>query len=164
MASEFFDLFRQPEWLECERRVIAATGGTCANCGNTAPLRVHHSYYEKDRMPWDYPIASLHALCEACKREAEEHRVELRRQIGLVSYIHSERLLGYAQALEAFDHPETTIHVRSYEHAEGIGDTCGVTAETILRRMVNETVTSALLEEIFEEQRPRRVSELRGGA
>ena len=165
MTSEHFhELFRREEWQECERRLIEAAHGHCVNCGASSSLRIHHSYYEKNRLPWDYPHESLHALCEACKREAEERRVELRRQIGRVAYVHSERLLGYAQAMEASD-CEMVIPVRSFEHAEGIGDATGVAAETILRRMTAEnTISSDVLAELWAEQRPRRIAAIRSGA
>lgn len=29
-------------------------------------LQVHHTYYQDDRMPWDYPAHALHTLCWIC--------------------------------------------------------------------------------------------------
>jgi hypothetical protein len=34
-------------------------------------LEVHHTYYERGRDPWDYPINSLVTLCYACHGEVE---------------------------------------------------------------------------------------------
>ena len=37
----------------------------CEDCGGKDDtLNIHHSYYEKGLMPWEYPDDALHCLCE----------------------------------------------------------------------------------------------------
>jgi hypothetical protein len=42
----------------------------CENCDDgEKTLNVHHGYYEKDKMPWEYENEMLRCLCENCHKE-----------------------------------------------------------------------------------------------
>lgn len=38
-------------------------------------LHVHHTYYQIDKMPWDYPDSSFVTLCRSCHTEVHEKEV-----------------------------------------------------------------------------------------
>jgi len=67
--AAYADLLKDTRWVNKRRRIIARSGGKCENCGSgTLPLEVHHCYYRFGRYPWQYPDASLLALCRKCHK------------------------------------------------------------------------------------------------
>jgi hypothetical protein len=65
--TEFWQAYRDPRWLATARRIRERAGGRCEECGDDGEsLHVHHTYYVRDRMPWDYPDESLRCWCTYC--------------------------------------------------------------------------------------------------
>lgn len=54
-----------PQWQRCRLKVLEYADFKCQLCGNgKMTLHVHHSYYTRDKKPWEYPIGSMIVLCE----------------------------------------------------------------------------------------------------
>jgi tetratricopeptide (TPR) repeat protein len=61
------DKLHNPMWQKKRLEVLENANWRCQVCGNVKEeLQVHHSYYEKNRDPWDYPNSTLLALCKSC--------------------------------------------------------------------------------------------------
>jgi len=72
--ATYNELLRDERWSAKRNRIVKRSEGRCENCGlKTTRLDVHHCYYRYGRMPWQYPDASLLALC----REFHKTRPEL---------------------------------------------------------------------------------------
>jgi hypothetical protein len=63
-----------PRWQEMRLRVFNRDCWACRCCGRAdLEFHAHHSYYEHDREPWDYPMDSIVTYCHNC-HEAEHGR------------------------------------------------------------------------------------------
>lgn len=120
------------KWEEKRQEIIAASFGECANCGaREDSLSVHHRYYETGKAAWDYPNESLIALCKSCHGKADELRRKLCRAIGLLTDADSMQALGYMHALAADNRDQEFVEILSWEHAHGVAQLFGLTADDI---------------------------------
>lgn len=119
----YWELLKDPRWQRKRLEVLQIHEWACEECGATdKTLHVHHTYYERGLAPWEYPIESLHALCEDCHRKAQDRMLLLHRQIGRLELYDMERLHGYALGLEAWAQPLSVLDVFSHEVAMGVAD------------------------------------------
>lgn len=121
----YWELLRDPRWQKMRLEIMQRDSFACKQCGDEkSTLNVHHTYYERDKMPWDYPPWSLHTLCEPCHETAEEDLATLRRAIGLLSLRQIEELTGYAYALSLSDRSENDappiVEVTCYDEIVGL--------------------------------------------
>lgn len=69
----YAEKLRDPRWQKKRLEVMNRDGFKCKSCGDaTSTLNVHHKYYEKGAMPWDYPETALVTLCEKCHGRTEK--------------------------------------------------------------------------------------------
>jgi hypothetical protein len=80
------ELLRDPRWQRKRLEIMQREDFTCEFCHRTdATLNVHHGYYERGQMPWEYPDSSLHCLCEHCHEWLEQLMREMKRMMGRVA-------------------------------------------------------------------------------
>lgn len=120
-GKSYYELLRDPQWQRKRLEVMERAEFRCESCDNASEtLNVHHSYYEKGLSPWEYPAESLHCLCDTCHKLAEIVRRELHRQIGRITLLDMEDLLGYARGLEMARYPEVEYRVNNKNVASGM--------------------------------------------
>jgi hypothetical protein len=69
----YADLLKDPRWQKKRLQIMERDKFTCRSCGDTkTTLNVHHAYYEKGKMPWDYPDESLVTWCEECHERRQK--------------------------------------------------------------------------------------------
>ena len=86
---------RLPEWQKKRLEIMIRDGFKCRECGDAkSTLNVDHGYYEKDRMPWEYPDESLRTLCEDCHGKIEELRKQIKKAMGALDLRGLNRALG----------------------------------------------------------------------
>jgi len=69
-VNQYQELLKDPLWQRKRLQILERDGFKCLNCGDSErTLHVHHSYYCKNRHPWDYPSWSLRTLCCDCHEE-----------------------------------------------------------------------------------------------
>jgi AAA domain len=70
MSPAEYDAYRRTEhWAKVRLRALDAAGGVCQDCGQAAPVDVHHRTYER---LWEEAPGDLVALCPSC--HARRHR------------------------------------------------------------------------------------------
>jgi hypothetical protein len=117
----YYELLKHPNWQRKRLEVMERAGFRCEECdGDGTTLNVHHSYYEKGCDPWDYPTESLHCLCEACHKEADEVRRSIQRQIGKLSLAGMRELFGYACGLSMIANQEVECVIDDADKAQGL--------------------------------------------
>lgn len=62
------------KWVTKRNKIKKRDGNKCTKCGSTKSLHVHHTYYLKDKMPWEVPDECLVTLCKICHEKAHEGR------------------------------------------------------------------------------------------
>lgn len=92
----YWELLRDPRWQKKRLEIMERDDFTCHNCGDyESTLNVHHGYYAKGKMPWDYPSESLRTLCETCHKNAEELRLTILMQLAKMSDEDIQEVLGF---------------------------------------------------------------------
>jgi len=72
----YAEKLRDPRWQKKRLEIMSRDRFTCRKCQDaTKTLNVHHRYYTKGSMPWEYPDDALVTFCEPCHRIIEK-RVE----------------------------------------------------------------------------------------
>lgn len=68
MANKTYsELLKDPKWQKKRLEMLQSSGFKCESCGDTEEtLHIHHVYYEKDCLPWDYPDNAYLVLCSRC--------------------------------------------------------------------------------------------------
>lgn len=70
--SDFSEQYKDPRWQKKRLEIMQRDRFSCNICGeDEKTLNVHHKYYLKNTMPWEYNDQSLVTLCESC--HAQEH-------------------------------------------------------------------------------------------
>jgi hypothetical protein len=134
--NRYIELLRDPRWQRKRLEVMGRDNFECTQCGDdSSTLNVHHGYYEKSKMPWEYPTSTLWTLCEACHAEVEEWRRQLNRAIGGLDPCHMDHIRGYALGLKSFEDPDLKIQIVSYEAACGFADFWGVDVRELLSNL-----------------------------
>lgn len=97
---EFFDQLKHPEWQKKRLEVLSLRGFTCQECGATEKqLHVHHPYYRKGKMLWEYPAQDLRCLCDTCHQTAHDLDFIIKVTTGPLSAALKRRIVGYIDAI-----------------------------------------------------------------
>lgn len=82
----YYEQLKDPRWQKKRLQIFQRDKWTCQSCftanGNT--LHVHHGYYEKGKMAWEYEDETLHTVCEDCHEEIESTKRDLHYEIGKI--------------------------------------------------------------------------------
>lgn len=68
--------YRSASWRALRRQIFERDGWRCMTCGKVCEetdLQVHHLYYLKDKMPWEYPPEALTSMCKGCHAKEYGH-------------------------------------------------------------------------------------------
>jgi len=89
-VATYSELLKRPEWQAKRLQVIAAAGHRCQECRRCLrgcacekchlnesqsagdfvdSFEVHHRYYVRGRLPWEYPDEALVCLCRDCHEQ-----------------------------------------------------------------------------------------------
>lgn len=152
--SNFFENYKRPEWQKKAAEIRERAGYECEWCGdNKSQLDVHHSYYEKDAMPWEYPSESLHCLCKKCHKEQQELKKKINRQFGRMSLTEMERLLGYMIGCEIEVHNDITFELPNHPIALGVAQYWGLDDIKVVRKYIDHGyVNGIMLDQMVHEQ------------
>ena len=117
----YYDDLKHPKWQKKRLEVLDRAGFECDNCGdNESTLHVHHGYYEKGLKPWEYPIESLHCLCEDCHNEVTSVNDSLKKHLGTLDLCDLWEVLGYAHGKTIKYFPDIEIDASNTSFFTGI--------------------------------------------
>lgn len=76
----YAEKLKSPLWQRKRLEILKEANFTCEECDSKErTLHVHHCYYEKGKMPWDYPPNALKCLCEDCHLDRHEKEQSIQR-------------------------------------------------------------------------------------
>ena len=70
--EEYSEALKSPQWIIKRDRIKKRDGYNCVKCGSKDSLHVHHTYYLRDKMPWQVPDDCLITLCKICHKKEHE--------------------------------------------------------------------------------------------
>jgi Mg2+ and Co2+ transporter CorA len=78
----YAEKLKDPRWQKKRLEIMSRDKFTCRSCGDSSKtLNVHHCYYTKGAMPWDYPDSALVTYCERCHKIIEWRISHMNREI-----------------------------------------------------------------------------------
>ena len=112
-GKKWADNYKDPRWHKKRLEIMERDGFKCRACGSAdITLNVHHAYYDKGKMPWEYPDRSLTTLCEDCHNRRHNFQKLMLIEIGMLSkeeflgLFHLLYISGATNLLQAIhDHP-----------------------------------------------------------
>ena len=73
---------KSAKWQKKRLEILERDYFTCTNCHDDEnQLHVHHTYYESDRMIWEYENESLLTLCNDCHESLHKTKADLKQLI-----------------------------------------------------------------------------------
>lgn len=65
--KEYYNrLLEDKRWKEFRLKVLSERGNKCECCGGADVLQIHHTFYIRGKMPWEYDIKDMRVLCRTC--------------------------------------------------------------------------------------------------
>lgn len=119
----YYELLQSPHWQRKRLEVCSRANFACEECGDTeTTLNVHHQYYRKGAMPWDYPDECFRCLCEDCHDKRHANLELLKETVASLPDFWLETVIGYAKATwiqAAEDGENRSVHLRDDSEAYG---------------------------------------------
>jgi hypothetical protein len=82
--KNYKEKLKDPLWQRMRLMVFERDDFKCLRCGDDEnELHAHHTYYEKGKNPWNYPIESIVTLCKKC-HEQEHIKIKILPCKGIV--------------------------------------------------------------------------------
>lgn len=94
--KSYAELLKDPRWQKKRLEILERDHWACFRCDDKeTTLHVHHKYYERGFMPWEYPDAAYVTLCERCHEHVEFVMDAIKKAMALVWIDDLETILGY---------------------------------------------------------------------
>lgn len=98
---EYMERLRDPRWQRNRLAILERAEWRCEGCGTReVNLQIHHGYYERGLMPWEYPAEALYCLCDDCHERAESMKAEAYRELGLIAPWHQAHAVALLRDLQ----------------------------------------------------------------
>ncbi len=131
--KSYAEQLKDPRWQKKRLEIMQRDDFACRNCfrEDHEQLHVHHKYYKRGTMLWEYPDWSMVTLCHECHEYAQDEMEATHATIARIIDIDSLGLVrGYALGIHMRyrDHA-TKFDIESPGVATGIGDAFGIPYE-----------------------------------
>lgn len=143
--KSYFEKLKDPRWQKIRLKVMESAGFACEICGDTEnTLNIHHTYYEPNLNPWEYPINSLKCLCENCHKQRTMFNKKFKEHLNIISRIGFSkklRLAGYMVGIYLEYDPVKKCSLFSRELAAGVGDYFNIGENAVLSLTSDNMIT-----------------------
>lgn len=120
MKLNYAQQMKHPEWQKKRLEALEYYGFECQNCGSKdEELHVHHPFYKRGAMIWQYDVDDLMCLCHKCHKEEHELDERIKKAVAILcgpSFKH--QALGYLESLNG----DTPLYPTSYKYCLGVAD------------------------------------------
>lgn len=148
----YSEQLKHPLWQKRRLEIMSAAGFQCSRCSSKdVTLNVHHVFYKKGYMLWEYKDKALRCLCEDCHAAAESHKTMLQCGMAYAEDLDA-RIAGYAVGAALFSDGLICERVDNHEVACGIADFWGIVdedGELVLSARVDGILSRNILLELI---------------
>lgn len=90
----YLEMLRSPKWQKKRLEILQKHDFKCDECGERdRELQVHHCWYEKGKMPWDYPDECFKVQCDTHHKMWHEEKHLLDVSVAKLSLRHMMNLM-----------------------------------------------------------------------
>lgn len=95
---KYHEQLRHPLWQKKRLEILEFYDFMCQKCGSkNNTLNVHHKFYKRGAMIWEYQINELKCLCEKCHKD--EHAIDEKIRVLINSCdVSKEEILEYLKS------------------------------------------------------------------
>jgi hypothetical protein len=163
VRSSYSELLRHPNWQRKRLEVMERAQFQCEACGdNSTTLNVHHSYYEKGAMPWDYPLDSLHCYCQPCHQENHDWASQISRHVGGMNKADAAFVLGVCVAIKAVRNRDLVLNLEDENVCSGVGTFLSIGIGRMKASLADGKISGHGLVELFGVVRDEEAAALKG--
>lgn len=91
---------KRPEWQKKRLEVLELHDFTCQLCGaKEEELHVHHPFYTRGAMIWQYETSDLECLCHRCHKDVHALDERLKKEISTLHPAEKMQILGYVDSM-----------------------------------------------------------------
>lgn len=158
--TAYIELLKDPRWQKKRLEIMERDDWKCTMCEDEGrTLHVHHCYYERDKMPWEYPSRSLVTLCEDCHFfETKNLKNDKKTMIDALS-MHGLNGFDYdalgSSAYDAHQHAVNTGDERYFLASNDIDLICFFIKSPEARGVLNQEYERFILERRKKIKRPK---------
>ncbi len=119
MKLNYAQQIKHPMWQKKRLEVLEDHGFECENCGSKEnELHVHHPFYRKGAMIWQYETEELQCLCNKCHKEEHALDERIKKALSILGSATKHQVLGYIESI----HGITPLYPDTYEYCVGVAD------------------------------------------
>lgn len=117
---KYHEQIKHPLWQRKRLEVLELNGFKCQDCGaKEEELHVHHPFYKRGAMIWDYETNDLRCLCHKCHKEIHVIDEQIKTRLSDYTYEEKLRVLGYIEGASGFADKNMVV---SEEYCIGLVD------------------------------------------
>lgn len=91
---------KHPNWQKKRLEVLEANNFQCKNCeAKEQELHVHHPFYRRGAMIWEYETHELECLCHKCHKETHAIDERIKKRLSLLDSANKMQALGYIDSM-----------------------------------------------------------------
>ena len=91
----YSEKLKDPRWQKKRLEILQSFEFTCSFCGSKEKtLHVHHGYYKRGLMPWEYPDEAYHCLCFECHEIRANTEDEIKYHLSTFSCRELEKFMS----------------------------------------------------------------------
>jgi hypothetical protein len=115
---KYHEQIKHPLWQKKRLEVLDHKGFQCECCLTVEKeLHVHHPFYKKGALIWDYEDEELQVLCIECHAEAHAIDEKIKKAMSLLAPEQKIRLLGFIDSMNG-----PFLNDNSISYLEGYAD------------------------------------------
>jgi 5-methylcytosine-specific restriction endonuclease McrA len=96
----YWEKLKDPRWQKMRLQVLERDEFQCTQCGDKeSTLHVHHGCYRKGAEPWEYPLETLHTLCETCHEDVQSELAKIHERL---AFLPAELLYSVCNLIDGF--------------------------------------------------------------
>lgn len=163
--KSYRELLLDPRWQRRRLDILTRDDWTCRDCeSKEKTLHVHHTVYQKGRLPWEYDDDQLVTLCAECHEQGTHAKQRIDEALGRLRRDSYSEVLGFIEgraALDwAFEHhgEDRPIEVPDNAFATGLGLSIGLSAYDGNTLFAGPGITVGYLLMVMEAHRERSKS------